>query len=256
MKRSSKEISKNVENNRSIIRIANAEGNLIFIYYGQFQNEKPHGKPHGIGKLYNLNKQLFYDGQFQNGKINGIGKIFYQNGELKFEGQFQDGKHHGTGKEYYENGQLRFECQYQNGKLHGTGNQFNRNGHLIFEGQFQNGQFHGTGKKYYEENQQLKYEGEFQNGVPHGIGKLYFKDGQLSYEGMFVNGSNVLSKNLTNNEIKEIENKTCTICLEDLSSGKLTSIMPCNHKFHHECLEPYFKNKRTCPNCRKNFLKI
>ena len=73
----------------------------------------------------------------------------------------------------------------------------------------------------------------------------------MDYEGVFENNSNVLQKNLTDNELNDIEDKTCTICLENLSSTKLTSIMPCNHTFHDECLKEYIKFNKKCPNCRK-----
>lgn len=45
----------------------------------------------------------------------------------------------------------------------------------------------------------------------------------------------------------------CLICLESLNSNK-TETFPCNHTFHRNCLEEWFKTERTCPLCRKLLL--
>ncbi|CAF1222707.1 unnamed protein product [Adineta steineri] len=42
----------------------------------------------------------------------------------------------------------------------------------------------------------------------------------------------------------------CLICLENLSSNK-TETFSCQHTFHRNCLEEWFKIERTCPLCRQ-----
>lgn len=39
----------------------------------------------------------------------------------------------------------------------------------------------------------------------------------------------------------------CGICLDTLSEG---SSLPCNHRFHSLCVEPWLLKKGTCPTCR------
>ncbi|CAF1172549.1 unnamed protein product [Adineta ricciae] len=59
-------------------------------------------------------------------------------------------------------------------------------------------------------------------------------------------------KSLRKDESSKTEDQ-CLICLENLSL-KNTETFPCNHTFHRECLEEWFKIERTCPLCRKLLL--
>ena len=43
----------------------------------------------------------------------------------------------------------------------------------------------------------------------------------------------------------------CTICTEDFEKGQDIRVLPCNHKFHPECVDPWLLNvSGTCPLCR------
>ena len=44
----------------------------------------------------------------------------------------------------------------------------------------------------------------------------------------------------------------CSICLSDLEEGDLIRTLPCNHYFHHECIDEWLitKNALNCPMCR------
>lgn len=44
-------------------------------------------------------------------------------------------------------------------------------------------------------------------------------------------------------------NINCSICLSHLDQEILE--LPCNHKFHKECIMNWFNNHNTCPNCRQ-----
>ena len=44
-------------------------------------------------------------------------------------------------------------------------------------------------------------------------------------------------------------NVTCPICMLSKSNWCL----PCQHHFHHNCLQKWFKFNKSCPNCRKHF---
>lgn len=43
----------------------------------------------------------------------------------------------------------------------------------------------------------------------------------------------------------------CTICAEDFVKGQDVRLLPCNHKFHPECIDPWLVDvSGTCPLCR------
>lgn len=43
----------------------------------------------------------------------------------------------------------------------------------------------------------------------------------------------------------------CSICTEDFNKGDEVRVLPCNHKFHPECVDPWLLNvSGTCPLCR------
>ena len=48
-----------------------------------------------------------------------------------------------------------------------------------------------------------------------------------------------------NNAIKENE---CSICHEQLMQD--VNILPCSHRFHNECIEPWITSHNSCPICR------
>ena len=47
-----------------------------------------------------------------------------------------------------------------------------------------------------------------------------------------------------------IDETECPICFWEYKSGDEMYISPCNHVFHHKCIEDWFKRKLECPNCR------
>lgn len=43
----------------------------------------------------------------------------------------------------------------------------------------------------------------------------------------------------------------CSICTEDFNKGEEVRVLPCNHKFHPDCIDPWLLNvSGTCPLCR------
>ncbi|KAL6867983.1 hypothetical protein J3F83DRAFT_85559 [Trichoderma novae-zelandiae] len=46
-------------------------------------------------------------------------------------------------------------------------------------------------------------------------------------------------------------NAGCSICTEDFREGEDMRVLPCNHKFHPNCIDPWLVNvSGTCPLCR------
>jgi hypothetical protein len=51
--------------------------------------------------------------------------------------------------------------------------------------------------------------------------------------------------------IEEELEDSCSICLENIQIGSMVYNIPCNHKFHINCLKPQLINyNRKCPLCR------
>ena len=47
------------------------------------------------------------------------------------------------------------------------------------------------------------------------------------------------------------ENQGCSICTEDFQAGQDQRVLPCDHRFHPECIDPWLLNvSGTCPLCR------
>lgn len=52
-------------------------------------------------------------------------------------------------------------------------------------------------------------------------------------------------------ETSNEENLGCSICTEDFEKGQDIRVLPCNHKFHPDCVDPWLLNvSGTCPLCR------
>ncbi|KAI4176387.1 MAG: hypothetical protein LQ343_001126 [Gyalolechia ehrenbergii] len=56
----------------------------------------------------------------------------------------------------------------------------------------------------------------------------------------------------TNDPIANADNGlACSVCTDDFAKGQDVRVLPCNHKFHPECIDPWLLNvSGTCPLCR------
>ncbi|PON92875.1 43kDa postsynaptic protein [Trema orientale] len=43
---------------------------------------------------------------------------------------------------------------------------------------------------------------------------------------------------------------TCTVCMDEVSSGTQLTRMPCCHVFHEDCTVKWLETRHTCPVCR------
>jgi len=50
---------------------------------------------------------------------------------------------------------------------------------------------------------------------------------------------------------KEIEEKAeCSVCKDEYELDDEVKVMPCSHRFHIECIDPWLKLRNSCPVCR------
>ncbi|KAF5733830.1 putative protein binding protein [Tripterygium wilfordii] len=43
---------------------------------------------------------------------------------------------------------------------------------------------------------------------------------------------------------------TCSVCLEQVTTGELIRTLPCLHQFHANCIDPWLQQQGTCPVCK------
>lgn len=73
----------------------------------------------GIGKMYDKNGNIQYEGYFKYGTPNGKGKLYHENESLSYDGNFRYGKFDGKGKVYYKNSNLAYEGDFKDNLQHG-----------------------------------------------------------------------------------------------------------------------------------------
>ncbi|KAA0716781.1 E3 ubiquitin-protein ligase znrf3 [Triplophysa tibetana] len=47
----------------------------------------------------------------------------------------------------------------------------------------------------------------------------------------------------------------CAICLEKYIDGEELRVIPCAHRFHKKCVDPWLLQNHTCPHCRHNIIE-
>lgn len=47
----------------------------------------------------------------------------------------------------------------------------------------------------------------------------------------------------------------CAICLEKYIDGEELRVIPCAHRFHKKCVDPWLLQHHTCPHCRHNIIE-
>jgi hypothetical protein len=97
------------------------------LYKGEFINERPK-KGKNI-KIYELNGEIKYEGDFLDGEYNGYGKLYEKDkltkcAMIKYNGQFNKGIYHGLGKLYVDNYlgyYLYYDGNFNNNDFDGKG---------------------------------------------------------------------------------------------------------------------------------------
>ena len=201
-----------------------------------FEGEMCKGKFHGYGKIYHESGLLDTEGWFNKGLLtsksvrvynyNGSEvqtRLYHVNGNLKYKGQFDKNLRHGYGHENWSNGNKRSEGYWVFGKFEGKlQKQFDRQGNIWFIGSFIDGkkdgfcsEFHGNGA--------IRYEGNYKADRYHtGLGKVYNEQGLIEYigeikEGKYINGFGEIYH--TSDDITDIDNKKILYFKGEIKNG-------------------------------------
>ena len=75
----------------------------------------------------------------KNGKPDGLGRFYDEDGNILFEGNFADGLMNGKMLNFYPDGSIHNEINYTKGKPNGTYRTYNQDGTLVVEVVFENG---------------------------------------------------------------------------------------------------------------------
>ncbi|CAD8163895.1 unnamed protein product [Paramecium octaurelia] len=120
-----------------------------------------------LPKLYydDQKTMIKYVGELNQGKMDGQGKLFFMNGDTKYVGDFENDLFNGFGTLYNENPVFQYEINYQQfGEVQSKGYW------RYYQGTFSNGLKSGIGTWYFTNNSE--FEGLFENDLPHGQGVL------------------------------------------------------------------------------------
>ncbi|KAI9279487.1 hypothetical protein BC943DRAFT_331670 [Umbelopsis sp. AD052] len=64
-----------------------------------------------------------------------------------------------------------------------------------------------------------------------------------------IENGRIVQVSMTNTELAIMA--SCVVCKEDYRVGERALKLPCFHVYHHDCIKPWLKSKKTCPICRR-----
>ncbi|KAL2092132.1 hypothetical protein ACEWY4_011930 [Coilia grayii] len=51
-----------------------------------------------------------------------------------------------------------------------------------------------------------------------------------------------------------VETDNCAVCLEQFNNNQCLRVLPCQHEFHRDCVDPWLLLQQTCPLCKRSVL--
>ena len=51
------------------------------------------------------------------------------------------------------------------------------------------------------------------------------------------------------------ETKICSVCMEEIQPNQIVRVLNCGHQYHHQCIDKWFIQHKSCPYCREIFNK-
>lgn len=103
------------------------------------------------------------------------------------------------------------------------------------------------------ENRELHIVGDHEDYIHTAEYDLLFE--QFAQAGItnlrFPPTSESFIKNLPVVVQLDVESGDCAVCKDEMSIGSEAVLqLPCNHKYHGECIVPWLETRNTCPVCR------
>ncbi len=75
---------------------------------------------------------------------------------------------------------------------------------------------------------------------------------ELSTTPLAPTARDLVMRTLETQEVSELEDQPCSVCLENLTPTATVELRCCRNKFHRACLDGWFRTRATCPLCRQN----
>lgn len=219
------------------------------------------------GKIkYNNNTEL--NGEFCNGYPHNFCKYFCENKNIYYEGDWNQGQMNGLG--YYEDNNIKYEGEWSNSKFNGMGTLHENN--LIYNGNFVQGLKHGSGTLITDENNfYVEYNHNIQTiKLDLNEKKIFDLENIIEKNKYDIHNSKaviqlqekqILQYNQTikvlEKEKKNIEETfLCKVCFVNIPNILLK---PCMHLCICKICEQHIKqsnsqNSQNCPICRKKYI--
>lgn len=121
------------------------------------------------------------------GRRQGMWRIYDVDGNLKFTGEFHNGKPLGTFHFYYPSGKIKAEIRQQDSGRVAYARNYYANGNLMATGKYINQLKDSTWLYYSEEEGTLASEEFYVNGRMDGVWKIYYPDGKVAEETSYSN---------------------------------------------------------------------
>ncbi|KAL4154992.1 hypothetical protein PRNP1_007106 [Phytophthora ramorum] len=93
------------------------------------------------------------------------------------------------------------------------------------------------------------------NASPHENGNVGSDDINLGNEKQqsSVQNEELVKKRTTYRSSSDSESETCPICLDDFEDGADVKVLPCQHFFHVDCINPWLEGRSgRCPLCKQD----